>query len=82
VKITVNLAGMLLRSARGLARRAWTTLRALLDEVLCKILADRRRERLRALPDESVGGRGLHSGVREEDWKQIRALVYEGRGGD
>jgi len=81
MKTTVELSAPLLKEAKALAAREGTTLRALLEEGLRESVARRKRGRRFRLRDTTVRGRGLQPGVDLSNWEQIRALIYEGRGG-
>jgi len=81
MKTTVEISPALLARAKKLAAQRQTTLRALIEAGLRHVLATERKPRTRyKLPDARVNGQGLQPGVREGDWEQIRALIYEGRG--
>jgi hypothetical protein len=81
MKTTLDIPAPLLREARKLAARKRTTLRALVERGLRRVIAeDKRRPRFR-LRDGSFKGRGLQPGLRSAGWEQLRDLIYEGRGG-
>lgn len=82
MKTTVEISEALLAAAKKEAEREGTTLRALLEDGLRRVLADRTKARSKPfrLPDASVGGKGLQPGV-SDDWGAMRERVYEGRGG-
>lgn len=77
MKTTVEIADALLREARKLAAREGTTLRALIDEGLRRVLAEKKRGgprfRLRLV---TAGGRGLRPELGTASWDQIRELSY------
>ena len=81
MKTTVEIQDDLLRSAKRQARRERTTLRALIEEGLRRVLRGRKESTPFRLRDASVGGKGVRQGIREGDWETIRALIYKGRGG-
>jgi hypothetical protein len=82
MKTTVDIPDPLFRRLRERAAREGTTLRALLQAALTEFLAPRRRSsKKHVMNDASFRGSGLAPGVREGDWDQIRAMIYEGRGG-
>jgi len=80
MKTTVDIPDPLLAEARRAADREGTTLRALVEAGLRRVLAERRPKaapfRLR---DASFRGEGLQPGV-SGDWDALRAAAYEGRG--
>ena len=81
MKTTVDISNPLLREARAVAARERTTLRALVEQGLRQILAEKRRKPRFRLRKASFKGRGLHPDVRDADWDRLRDLAYEGRGG-
>ena len=82
MKTTVEIADALLDEARRAAQKDKTTVRALIEEGLRLVLTSRRQSKPFKLRDGSFkGGKGLQPGIREGDWEQIRALIYEGHGG-
>jgi hypothetical protein len=81
MKTTIEISDEIFDEAKTLAAKQQTTLRALVEEGLRWVLAQRRREQRFTLRDASVQGRGVQAGVREGDWERIRELTYKGRGG-
>lgn len=80
MKTTVELGPTLLQQAKRLASRRGTTLRALIEEGLRHVLAERGGAKRRyVLPATEVRGRGPRPGVVEGGWGRIRELIYEGR---
>jgi hypothetical protein len=81
MKTTVDIPTPLLEEARRAADRDGTTLKALVETGLRRVLADRRGNaapfRLR---DASFRGEGLQPGVASGSWDAIRDAIYEGRG--
>jgi hypothetical protein len=80
MKTTVDIADTLLATAKKVAAEEGTTLRALIEEGLRRVLERRQRRGEFRLRRASFRGNGLQPGVREGDWEQMRDLVYEGRG--
>jgi len=80
VKITVEIPDSLLKNARALSRRERTTLRALIEEGLRRILAEGRKSGRFRLRDATFRGKGLHPHVQPGTWQQVRDAIYEGRG--
>jgi hypothetical protein len=80
MKTTIDIADALMAKARRAAQREQTTLRALVEEGLRRVLAEREQQTRYVLPDVSFGGEGLVPDLREGDWEAIRARAYEGRG--
>jgi Bacterial antitoxin of type II TA system, VapB len=81
MKTTVELPQTLLDEARKLASQEGTTLRALVEEGLRRIIAERRHAGAFRLRQATFKGTGLQAGVAGVPWERIRDLAYEGRGG-
>jgi hypothetical protein len=83
MKTTIDIPDSLLAEAQALARREGTTLKALTQEGLRKVIAEKKsRKEPFKLRDASVGGKGLRPEFQDPNgWDRIRALIYEGRGG-
>lgn len=81
MKTTIEIADPLLQAARKVARREGTTVRALVEQGLRKVLAEQRQARPFQLRDASVGGRGLLPGAEGLSWEALRDLVYSDRDG-
>jgi hypothetical protein len=78
MKTTVEISDALFESARRLAARRGSTMRALIEEGLRAVLQAHRDTPVRfALRNASVAGDGLVDGVELGDWSQVRALIYE-----
>ncbi len=81
MKTTVEIADSLLSAARRLAAKEGTSVRALIEEGLRKVVDGRERRgtfRLRRVP---FGGDGLSPDLSPGHWDAIRDRAYEGRGG-
>ena len=86
MKTTIDIAngraGPVLRKARKLAARDGTTLRALVEQGLRRVLDEWERKHGFRLRDASVkGGSGLSPEFVEGGWEKMREAIYEGRGG-
>jgi hypothetical protein len=81
MKTTVQISDSLLAEAQLLARRERTTLKALVQEGLRKVLDEHKQHREYRLRDASFGGTGLQPPLTNETWELIRGMAYEGRGG-
>ena len=81
MKTTIDISKPLLDAARRTAEREGTTLRALVESGLRRILAERKQDpgpfKLR---DASYRGEGLQPGVVPGSWEVLRDAIYEGRG--
>lgn len=80
MKTTIEISDGLLTSAKRLAAREGTTLRALLEEGLRRVVEGRKGAASFRLRKASFKGRGLRPDVREGDWERLRDIAYEGRG--
>jgi Arc/MetJ family transcription regulator len=81
MKTTIDITDSLLASAKKLAARRGTTLRALVETGLRHVLEDSERREPFRLRDESFAGRGLQPEFRDGSWERIRDAAYQGRGG-
>ncbi len=81
MKTTIEISVPLLNQARKLAMRQGTTLRALVEEGLRKVVAENRRPEEFRLRQASFKGEGLRPQVAGVGWERLRALAYEDQGG-
>jgi hypothetical protein len=80
MKTTIELSDAVLRAAKTAAAREGTTVRALVEEGLRKVLAERAKRPRFRLRRVTFRGSGLQDGAREGGWERIRELIYEGHG--
>lgn len=81
MKTTIDIADALLVEAKHVASQEGVTVRALVEDGLRRVLAERKANASTfTLRDASFHGKGLQPGIREGDWEQVRDVVYEGRG--
>ena len=80
MKTTVEIPDPLLEEIRKLAARDGTTVRALVELGLRKVLAEKKRDAAFVLRDGSFKGRGLQPGVKDASWERLLEMAYEGRG--
>ena len=80
MKTTVEISDSLLDEARRVAAREGRTVRALVEEGLRRVLAERKRTRVFRLRKATFKGKGLQPRVAGASWEQIRDTAYEGRG--
>jgi len=80
MKTTVEIPDSLLAEARRLASRERTTIRALIEEGLRRIVAERKHAGEFRLRKASFRGQGLHPDMAGASWERIREAAYEGRG--
>ena len=81
MKTTVEIPDALLEEARKLASREGTTVRALVEEGLRRVIAERERRGAFRLRKATFKGDGLQPHVAGSPWERIRDMAYEGRGG-
>jgi len=81
MKTTIQIPDSLFEAARKLAHRERTTLKALVEEGLRRIIAERKRRQGFRLRKATFRGNGLQPHLAGASWDQIRELSYEGRGG-
>jgi Bacterial antitoxin of type II TA system, VapB len=81
MKITIQIPDSLFEEARQLAHRERTTLKALVEEGLRRIISERKRRGGFHLRRATFRGDGLQPHLAGASWDQIRDLGYEGRGG-
>jgi len=80
VKTTVEISDSLLDQARHVASQEHTTVRALVEEGLRRIIAERKRRKPFKLRKVSFRGNGLQPRIASGSWQQIRDAAYDGRG--
>ena len=81
MKTTVEISDALAEAAKKAAAEEKTTLRALIEAGLQKVLGERQRGRSFRLREASFGGRGLQPEFRGVDWERLREAAYGERGG-
>jgi hypothetical protein len=81
MKTTIEISDPLLREARKIAARERTTLRALVEQALRSVIAEKKRKSTFRLRKASFKGRGLRPELADGGWDRLRDLAYEGRGG-
>jgi hypothetical protein len=82
MKTTVEISDSLFEAAKRLAQREGTTMRALIEEGLRRLLGERRSRRSGfKLRSATFRGEGLLPEHEGADWSDIRRKSYEGRGG-
>ena len=81
MKTTVDIADHLLASAKRQAVDEATTLRALIEEGLRRVLEERRRSGPFRLRRVTFNGNGLRPEVRNGSWERIRELIHEDSSG-
>jgi CRISPR/Cas system-associated protein Csm6 len=80
MKTTIQIPDSLFEEARKLAAEERTTLKALVQEGLRRIIAERKKRSPFRLRNASFKGDGLQAHLTGASWEKIRELTYEGRG--
>ncbi len=78
MKVTVDIADPLFRQAKSQARQRGTTMRALIEEGLRRVISEPGPTGYR-LPDCSVTGDGPTALWTDGTWEDKLAVIYEGR---
>ena len=81
MKTTIQIPDGLFAETRRLAHQERTTLKALVEEGLRRVVSERRQRGRFRLRKATFRGRGLPPRLAGTSWEQIRELSYEGRGG-
>ena len=81
MKTTIQIPDGLFAETRRLAHQERTTLKALVEEGLRRVVSERRQRGRFRLRKATFRGRGLQPRLAGTSWEQIRELSYEGRGG-
>jgi hypothetical protein len=77
MKTTIDISEALLNQARSIAAREGTTLRALVELGLRRVIDEFGQERAFHLRDASVGGNGLRAELAGANWDRLRGLAYD-----
>lgn len=80
MKTTIDIADALLEEARKVAAREGTSVKALVEQGLRRIVTERKRAGSFRLRKASFKGEGLQQAVQGMSADRIRELSYEGRG--
>lgn len=81
MKTTVQIADSLFKEAQRVAREERTTLKALIEAGLRRVIAERTQRVRFTLRKATFKGNGLHPDLKGAPWDRIRDASYEGRGG-
>ena len=81
MKTTVHIADTLLEEARKIAAQEQTTVKAMIEEGLRRIIDDRKRRKPFRLRKVTFKGNGLKPDIAGASWEEIREISYKGRGG-
>lgn len=81
MKTTIEISNSLLEEARQLAAKEGTTVRALVEQGLRRVVSERKSRGAFKLRKTTFKGRGLQAEFDGANWEKIRDAAYEGRGG-
>jgi hypothetical protein len=81
MKTTIDIPDPVLDEVRKLAEREGTTVKALVERGLRRVLTDDRKRSSFTLRKASFKGKGLRPELENASWDRVRELAYEGRGG-
>ncbi len=81
MKTTVHIPDTVLEEARRIAALEHTTVKALVEEGLRRIIDDRKQKKTFRLRKATFKGNGLQADIAGASWEKIREISYEGRGG-
>ena len=80
MKTSIDITDAIFEEAKRVAHQEGTTVRALVEDGLRRVLRDRREARSFRLRRVTFCGNGLRPEVEGAAWTVIRDLTYEGRG--
>ena len=80
MKTTVDIHDPLLDEARRQASREKTTVRALIEEGLRRVISEREQKSGFKLRRASFKGNGLKPELADASWERVRGIIYKGRG--
>jgi len=81
MKTTVDISDPLHEEARKLAASENSSIKALIEEGLRKVVDERKHRGSFTLRRVSFKGNGLQAELANASWEKIRDLSYENRGG-
>lgn len=81
MKTTVDIPQPLLDEAKKLAANNRTTVRALVEEGLRRVIGEHQHPGKFRLRKASFKGEGLQPELEGASWETLRERAYEGRGG-
>ena len=81
MKTTMHISDSLFKEARQFAQEELTTLKALVEMGLRKVISERKRRELFKLRKATFKGHGLQPHIAGASWDKLHDKIYEGRGG-
>jgi hypothetical protein len=80
MKTTIELPEPLFAQARRYASAHGMTMKALIEQGLRQVMAEKNEPKPFKLRDGSFKGSGMTPEFQNATWEQIRDAIYEGRG--
>ncbi len=80
MKKTIQITDSIFEEARKLVFRDHTTMKALVEEGLRKVITGRKEQGPFRLRNASFRGRGLQSDFTGTSWQAVRDAIYERHG--
>ena len=80
MKTTIELSDGLLAEAKRVARREGTTVKALVEQGLRRVVEERRARPKFTLRDASVDGQGIAADVKAGGWDVVSDMIYREHG--
>ncbi len=81
MKTTVDIPQSLLDEAKELAANNRTTVKALVEEGLRRVIGEHQGSKMFRLRKATFKGKGLQTDMAGATWEAMRERAYEGRGG-
>jgi hypothetical protein len=81
MKTTVQIPDSLFKEARRVAREEHTTMKALIETGLRRVISEHKQRERFKLRKATFKGKGLQTHLVGASWEQLRDISYEGRGG-
>lgn len=81
MKTTIHIPDSLFKEARQVAQEEQTTLKALVEMGLRKVISERKQSQNYKFRRATFKGRGLQPHIAGASWDKLRDISYEGRGG-
>jgi hypothetical protein len=81
MKTTIQIPDSLFKEARRVAREERTTMKALIETGLRKVISEHKQHERFKLRKATFKGKGLQPHLADATWEKLRDMSYEGRGG-
>jgi hypothetical protein len=81
MKTTIQIPDSLFKEARKVALQEQTTMKALIEAGLRRIISEHKQRERFKLRKATFKGKGLQPDFEGASWSKLRDVSYEGRGG-